>query len=182
MGFFLVLGGARSGKSAYAERLAEGLAHRHSLNVTYVATAQASDKEMLTRIDRHRQERPDTWETVEVPLLLEQWLKTCETSNVLLIDCLSLLLNNWMFLDGCDEGEIRRRSENLLLAMKERKQPVVIVSSEVGQGIVPMDSFTRQYRDSLGWINQRMARDAEKAIWVVAGIPIDLKSIEVTLP
>jgi len=182
VGYTFVLGGARSGKSTYAEHLAGRLSELHSLPVTYVATAQTSDDEMEARVLRHRQGRPTTWETAEVPLQVTDWILTQHTPKVILIDCLSLLLNNWMFLDGCDENEVFTRMEGLVTAMVEATSPIIVVSNEVGQGIVPADGLSRRYRDWLGLMNQRVAQHAETVVWVIAGIPVDLKKLQVPLP
>ncbi len=179
VGYTFILGGARSGKSTYAERLAEHLSGLHSLNVTYVATAQSSDDEMEARILRHREGRPSGWNTDEVPLDVAGWLKAQRTPQVILIDCLSLLMNNWMFLDHSDEHEVFARIDELISAMVEAQNPIVVVSNEVGQGIVPEHPLSRRYRDWLGLMNQKTAQHAEKVIWVIAGIPVDLKSIQV---
>ena len=183
MGYTLVLGGARSGKSTYAEKLASRYAELSSVQVIYLATAQQSDEEMRERITRHRARRPQQWETVEVPCKVAEWLEVHKgTGHVILIDCLSLLLNNWMFLDDCDDDEIIERIETLTAAMVNAENPVIVVSNEVGQGIVPGDALSRRYRDLLGVMNQAAAADAQQVTWVVAGIPVDLRSIQVQLP
>lgn len=182
MGYTLVLGGARSGKSTYAEKLASRYSELRSAQVTYLATAQPSDEEMQDRISRHRARRPEQWETAEVPCNVAEWLKAHSSGHVVLIDCLSLLLNNWMFLDDCGDDEIVRRIEAHVQAMVGAQGPVIVVSNEVGQGIVPADALSRRYRDLLGVMNQTVAAGAEQVIWVVAGIPVDLRTIQVQLP
>ena len=182
LGYTFVLGGARSGKSSFAEQLALRISEIHSMNVTYVATAQVSDDEMQERIQRHRLGRPSQWETAEIPLNVSNWLQTERGPQVILIDCLSLLLNNWMFLEGCDEEQVFLRIDALVSAMAETEHRVIVVSNEVGQGIVPGDGVSRRYRDWLGVMNQKTAQSAEKVIWVVAGIPVDLRKLQVSLP
>lgn len=182
MGYTFVLGGARSGKSSFAEQLALRMSEIHSMNVTYVATAQVSDDEMQERIHRHRSGRPPQWDTAEIPLDVSTWLQTERAPQVILIDCLSLLLNNWMFLDGCEEEQVFARIDQLVVEMTETKHQVIVVSNEVGQGIVPRDGVSRRYRDWLGVMNQKVAQCAEKVIWVVAGIPVDLRKMQVSLP
>ena len=182
MGYTFVLGGARSGKSSFAEQLALRISEIHSMNVTYVATAHASDDEMEERIQRHRLGRPSQWDTAEIPLDVSSWLQTERTPQVILIDCLSLLLNNWMFLEGCDEEQVLTRIDALVAAMAESEHRVIVVSNEVGQGIVPGDGVSRRYRDWLGVMNQKTAQCAEKVIWVVVGIPVDLRKLQVSLP
>jgi adenosylcobinamide kinase/adenosylcobinamide-phosphate guanylyltransferase len=170
----LVIGGARSGKTAAAQQLAVLWAAQTGWPVTYVATAQASDAEMAERIERHRRDRPAEWETAEVPLDAAAWLQAAPP-RVVIIDCLSLLLNNWMYLESDDEEHLRRRLDELCGALRAAKHAVIIVSNEVGQGIVPADSFSRRYRDWLGWLNQAVAAVADEVYWVVAGIPVDVR-------
>jgi adenosylcobinamide kinase/adenosylcobinamide-phosphate guanylyltransferase len=182
VGGTFVLGGARSGKSTFAEQWAGRLSELHSLPVTYVATAQSSDDEMEERILRHRHRRPQDWLTVEEPLDVADWMMKQSEPTVILIDCLSLLLNNWMFVERCSERQFFARLEQLVAAISQCVHPIVVVSNEVGQGIVPGDPVSRQYRDWLGLLNQAVAKQADSVIWVVAGIPVDLKKLQVELP
>ncbi len=169
-----VLGGARSGKSGYAERLARTLAAERRLSVTFVATAQATDEEMADRIERHREARPRDWETVEEAFDIVPILRRQRTDQLIIVDCLSLLLNNWMYA-GCSEELYRRRVNALADAVTMAVGSVIMVSNEVGAGIVPADGLSRQYRDWLGWLNQRMAAVASSVVWMVAGIPVTVK-------
>ena len=182
MGCTLVLGGARSGKSSFAEQWAARLAEIHALPVTYVATAQASDDEMEERILRHRDRRSADWVTVEEPLDVADWIANQREPRVILLDCLSLLLNNWMFRELCEERQFLARLAQLVRAITQSTSHIVAVSSEVGQGIVPGDPASRQYRDWLGILNQAIAKEADSVIWVIAGIPVDLKKFQVQLP
>lgn len=178
-----VLGGARSGKSSFAERYAEKVSKEfsgrddESRPVVYLATAQALDEEMKTRISVHQAQRPREWITMEEPLDLKDVLRELTqwpVPPVVLIDCLSLLLSNWMFADY----EVEMEMKSFVAALQEYPAPVVVVSNEVGSGIVPADALTRKYRDFLGWFNQSVAAKAKTVLFVVAGIPIDLRKLE----
>lgn len=181
MGYTFVLGGARSGKSTYAEQLAARMADAHGLPVTYLAAAQPSDQEMEERIVRHRQRRPASWVTVEEPCEIAAWIRTQKDPQIILLDCLSLLLNNWMFLENSSEDHILSRIDELVSTLTACPHTAVVVSNEVGQGIVPTDSFSRHYRDWLGFMNQAVANKAETVILTVAGIPVDLRKIQASL-
>ena len=176
-----VVGGARSGKSSFAQRLADRQAKDRGLPVVYLATAQASDAEMAQRIARHRAERPSGWETAEVALDPAAWLRHRETPSVVLLDCLSLLLNNWLFLGRFDETRCLMEMDELDGALMDLPGPCIVVSNEVGQGIVPGDPLSRLYRDLLGVFNQRMAAKADAVYHVVAGIAVDLRRLEASL-
>jgi adenosylcobinamide kinase/adenosylcobinamide-phosphate guanylyltransferase len=174
----LVLGGVRSGKSRYAQQLAE-----QSRHVVFVATAAISDDEMKMKIERHREERPKEWLTVEEPMELAavfvQHGRSCE---VMVIDCLTIFAANLLEAEGDDIGVIDRRVAALCEALQSAKCAVVLVSNEVGSGVVPAYPMGRRYRDLLGEINQRVARVADDVVLMVAGLPLALKGhIEVTL-
>ena len=178
MNLALVLGGARSGKTSFAERWADKQAQERALTVVYLATAQASDDEMAQRIARHRLARPGQWETAEVAQAAAGWLRRRQTPCVVLLDCLSLLLNNWLFLGGYDEAQCLAEMDNLADALALRREPSIVVSNEVGQGIVPDNAVARQYRDLLGLFNQRIAARADAVYHVVAGVAVDLRRFE----
>ncbi len=164
----LVLGGARSGKSRYAERMAM----RYPSPWTYIATAQAFDDEMLARIRSHRQRRGDGWATIEAPLQLTEGLIRAQANDgALLIDCLTLWLSNVMHADRHVDGAI----DQLCQAMAERKRPLVVVSNEVGLGIVPDNPLARRFRDAQGRLNQRVAGLADRVTLMVAGLPLTVK-------
>ena len=167
----LVLGGARAGKSTFAMRLAKELAGEHS--VTFIATAQALDDDMAQRISRHQQERPQTWSTIEEPYHLDRALITVPDSSVVLVDCLTLFVSNWLL-----RGEDRKLPEicqSLLTAVQSQNQTVICVSNEVGLGIVPETPLGRTFRDLLGRINQQFAAAADEVYLLVAGLPLRLK-------
>lgn len=174
VGYTLVLGGARSGKTSIAEQIAQRTARKLQASVTYVATAQRSDTEMEARIARHHDLRPKGWVTVEEPLEVAHWLQDA-APGVVLIDCLSLLLNNWMFLQSASDDQMSARIDEFVTALRAFKGSAVVVSNEVGQGIVPGDAISRNYRDWLGWFNQTVAAQAEKVYFVVAGYAMDVR-------
>lgn len=165
----LILGGARSGKSAFAQQraLVSGL------HVTYLATAQAGDAEMVERIARHRAERPATWGLVEEPLALADALRACAAPDrCLLVDCLTLWLSNLLAVgDERLAAEIRA----LLDALPALPGHVLLVSNEVGQGIVPANPLARRFRDEAGRLHQAVASHCDRATFVIAGLPLTLK-------
>lgn len=164
----LVLGGARSGKSRYAEGLAKGAGRP----VTYVATAgPPRDSEMAERIARHRESRPAEWRTVEVTEALGEAVLDAPEEGVVIVDCLTLWLTNVVLADRNVDAEIGR----LLEALAERRAAVVAVSNEVGEGIVPATALGRSFRDLQGMLNQRVARAADTVVKMVAGCPLLVK-------
>ncbi|MEM6909025.1 MAG: bifunctional adenosylcobinamide kinase/adenosylcobinamide-phosphate guanylyltransferase [Pseudomonadota bacterium] len=162
----LFLGGARSGKSHLALAFAEALPGPH----IFLATAQAFDDEMSERIDTHRQERDDRWRTIEAPLELASAVKQAGSSSVL-IDCCTLWLSNVMLA----ERDVGNEVEKLLLALKSSSARIVLVSNEVGSGIVPDNKLGRDFRDEQGRLNQKLAGIADKVELVVAGLPLRIK-------
>lgn len=163
----LVVGGARSGKSAFAERLitATGRPRR------YIATADAWDDEMRDRIARHRLDRGAAWTTVEAPLDLAAALSRAPADEAILVDCATLWLTNHLLADH----DLSAEAQHLLLALAGCKAPVVIVSNETGWGIVPENALARRFRDEQGRLNQRLAADAGLVVTVIAGLPLVLK-------
>ncbi len=179
MAVTLMIGGARSGKSRLAESLAGKLATRDAGQVTLVATAQALDDEMAQRIERHRLGRPASWTTVEEPVAVSSWLRSHKTANsIVIVDCLTLLLSNWMFLNQSGEDQIWQEIRELTTELSLFQGQVIVVTNQVGEGIVPSDPVSRQYRDWLGILNQRVAEVANEIFLVVAGIPIELRQFE----
>jgi adenosylcobinamide kinase / adenosylcobinamide-phosphate guanylyltransferase len=160
-----VTGGARSGKSSFAFEQAVELGGD---DVTFVATAERSDDEMTDRIARHQLERPRAWKTVELPR--EIFIADLK-SPVVLLDCLSVFVSN-LLLDGLAEAKILERVQNIL---ESRTQILIVVSNEVGMGLVPEYPLGRQFRDVLGRANQMVARASTQAYFLVAGIPLRLK-------
>jgi adenosylcobinamide kinase / adenosylcobinamide-phosphate guanylyltransferase len=162
----LVLGGARSGKSRYAEALIEGLPPPWA----YVATTEAGDDEMAARIKAHRARRGAEWCTVEAPRDLAGALAACGRMPVL-IDCLTLWLSNLMLAEADIDAEVERLETVLAAAAA----PVVMVANEVGSGIVPEHPLGRRFRDLQGTLNQRLAARADRVVLMVAGLPLALK-------
>lgn len=164
----LILGGARSGKS----RLAEQRARDSGLAVTYVATAEAGDAEMEARIAEHRRRRPPEWRTVEAPRSLARVLhENAAPDRLLLVDCLTLWLANLLE----DEEDFRRERQDLLETLPALPGEIVLVSNEVGQGIVPDNPLARRFRDEAGWLHQAVGEVCERVTFVVAGLPVTLK-------
>lgn len=165
----LVLGGARSGKSRHAQALAE--AARVSGDRVYVATAQALDGEMADRIARHRADRDARWRTVEAPLALPDAIRAGGGDAVLLVDCLTLWLTNVMLADR----DVGAAGDALIAAIAATPARVILVSNEVGQGIVPDNPLARRFRDAAGFLHQRVAAACDAMDVVVAGVPLRWK-------
>jgi adenosylcobinamide kinase/adenosylcobinamide-phosphate guanylyltransferase len=174
----LVLGGVRSGKSRYAQQLAE-----QSSRVVFVATAKISDDEMRAKIERHKEDRPTEWLTVEEPLDLAKVLAEHGlNSDVIVVDCLTVYAANLLEAEGEDRAALERRVQTLCDSLREVNCRVIVVSNEVGSGVHPVSPLGRRYRDLLGEINQRVARIADDVVLMVAGLPLALKGhLEVTL-
>ena len=168
----LILGGARSGKSRHAaERAAAS-----GLPITLVATAEALDDEMRERIAHHRAERPEGWRTLEVPLDLAGPIEAeAHPGQCLVIDCLTLWLTNLMLAPGANERRVAEQSDALVAALSAAKAHVLIVSNEVGLGLVPETELGRRFRDAQGRLNQAVARVADRVVFVAAGLPLALK-------
>lgn len=184
----LVLGGARSGKSAFAERLAAGSGRP----VAFIATATAGDDDMRQRIAHHRASRPPEWLTIEEPLHLARAIRLASIdADVLLLDCITLWLANWMgqqgrleldaspsLLETCTNAVLSDIEELLVtLATLSPYKTLIVVSNEVGMGIVPAYPLGRAYRDILGRVNQRLARAADRVYLMVAGLAVDIKRL-----
>jgi adenosylcobinamide kinase / adenosylcobinamide-phosphate guanylyltransferase len=166
----LVLGGVRSGKSRFAIEFA-----RRFSRVGFLATAKASDGEMLEKIRRHRMERPEDWRTIEEPLELARVLKEDGVFyDLLLVDCLTFFASN--LLDAAsDSRDLAARIDIFLAALRTTSASVVLVSNEVGSGVVPAYPAGRRFRDLLGEINQKVAAIADNVVLLVAGLPFPLK-------
>ncbi len=173
----MVTGGARSGKSRWAEDLAAGLAERHALPVHYLATSGVMDDEMAGRVRQHRERRPANWSTVEEPLDLAGPARNL-APGVLLIDCLILWTSNWMQAQDVSKSSepiIAGETQNWLRALRSANRPAVVVTGEVGLGIVPESRTARIFRDLLGRVNQEVAREATEVYLVVSGLPVRIK-------
>jgi len=176
----LVLGGARSGKSTHAEKLATGSLHGALPQpAVYIATAQAGDVEMATRIAAHRTRRGSNWSTIEEPLKLDAALDSAAAhGRPVLVDCLTLWLTNVMLAGG----DVDESTDELMRTLEDLAVPVVFVSNEVGLGIVPDTPLGRAFRDAQGRLNMRVAACADRVILMTAGLPLTLKDRPAPIP
>jgi len=179
----LILGGARSGKSTFAEKLAAEIG---DASVLYVATAEAKDDEMRDRIIKHQSERPSTWDTLELPTDVGNGIKKVwDGQSAILIDCFTLLVSNILLENSSDadvsiaanyvQEKVLNELETLLESVKDLKTTTIMVSNEVGLGLVPPYELGRVYRDVLGRANQYMANNVDEVLFMVAGLPMRVK-------
>lgn len=175
-----ILGGARSGKSSHAQKLAGQSARQ----ITFIATAQALDDEMFARIKKHREDRPPEWKTLEITQGIASLLQTNPTrTDIYLLDCITLLVNNvfMQFIENdlVDAEKAKTALEyeidELLGYIRVHDEEWIVISNEVGLGLVPPYQMGRVYRDLLGWANQRFAREADEVLWMVAGIAVPIQ-------
>ena len=167
-----VIGGCRSGKSTYALQTAEKVPAELKI---FIATCVPQDDEMKRRVARHQKDRSQNWVTVEAPLdLPDAVLRNSRRADIILVDCLTLWVSN-LLMDPGDENKIEDTISQLIEALEQAICPIVLVSNEVGTGIVPENKLARQYRDLIGLVNQAVAKTAGKVIWMVAGIPVTIK-------
>lgn len=168
----LILGGARSGKSRYAEQLAL----QSQKSVIYIATAQAHDAEMQTRIQHHQASRPAEWLTLEEPLSLATTLAAqAQPERILLVDCLTLWLTNLLCLED-SEQRLTSELNTLYAVLPQLSGELILVSNETGLGVVPLGELTRRYVDEAGRMHQRLAAQMQQVIFMIAGLPQVLKS------
>lgn len=169
--FILILGGARSGKTSFSEKTAKKLGKEF----VYIATTIPLDLEMKVRVKKHKKNRSDIWRTVEEPVnVISVLKKEDKKSKVILLDCLTLLINNWM-MKKYKEEKIKAKIKEIADFCKNCRSSVVIVSNEVGMGIVPANKLARSFRDIEGRANQELAKFADEAYFIVAGLPMRLK-------
>jgi adenosylcobinamide kinase / adenosylcobinamide-phosphate guanylyltransferase len=167
----LVLGGAQSGKSYYAQQLAS-----HFERVTFIATARGTDTEMRKKIARHRRERPSAWRTIEAPLEITKAIRSSSReSDVVLVDCLTVYVDNVMSACRKSKSDSKERMNAVCDAIRTAEASVIVVSNEVGSGVVPPYRSGRAYRDFLGQMNQKVAQIADNVILMVAGVPMTVK-------
>lgn len=167
-----IIGGCRSGKSKYALKMAEELSEDKKV---FIATCVPHDDEMKQRIAQHQKERSHSWNTIEEPVQLPEIIaERGKQANVILVDCLTLWITN-LWLEANSQKKLEDHVSQLVHVLKEAHCPVVLVSNEVGTGIVPENKLARQFRDSMGWVNQAIAGCSNKVIWMVAGIPVTIK-------
>lgn len=168
MAIHFILGGARSGKSAYAEKLAAA----QNKSVSYVATAQANDVEMQARIRHHQAQRPADWQTLEVGEQLAQALAGFNANHCVIIDCLTL----WLMACFAEHPTINQVEIDLFVQqLADNQADLLIVSNEISMGVVPMGAISRDYVDTLGRLHQQIAAMAEHVTLMVAGIPLHVK-------
>ena len=166
----LILGGARSGKS----RLAEKLAAESGCAVTYIATSQPLDGEMNERVRHHRERRPGHWALIEEPIELARILRdNARADTCLLVDCLTLWLTNLLMLE--DPQRLNAERDALLQCLADLPGEIVFVSNETGMGVVPLGELTRRYVDEAGWLHQALAERCQRVVLTVAGLPLTLK-------
>jgi len=167
-----VIGGCRSGKSGFALDLAEKIPDSKRL---FIATSVPKDDEMKARVARHQKERGPEWETIEAPIRLpEVILENSREGNVILVDCITLWLNNLLFEDDTPSA-VDEKVNKLTRALSAIECPIIMVSNEVGAGIVPENALARRFRDIAGSVNQTLAACSHRVAWVVAGIPVFVK-------
>ncbi len=168
----LILGGARSGKSRYGL----GLAAHFAAPRLFVATCEPRDAEMEARIAAHQRERGSDWTTREVPVELAAALNTAQDGyGVILVDCLTMWVSNLLLEKGASLGSVQTAGEQLLETLAQTATPTILISNEVGLGIVPDNPLARQFRDQVGWLHQRLAQMADLLVLMVAGVPLLVK-------
>lgn len=183
----LVTGGARSGKSIFAEQLASA----SNLEVIYIATSEIKDEEMALRVKRHREQRPACWDTIEEPLHPEKKIgRLSGSGKIILLDCLTLWVSNLLLhpdLPHRDakfvekETYILEKTRNLIEIFSVKKYNAILVTNEVGCSIVPGDVLSRSYRDIMGRVNQLCAQCASSVYLTVAGVPVELKKLAASM-
>ncbi|MEZ8823864.1 bifunctional adenosylcobinamide kinase/adenosylcobinamide-phosphate guanylyltransferase [Vibrio amylolyticus] len=178
----LILGGARSGKSSHAERIAKASVEKshnegRSMRLNYVATAIAFDDEMRSRIKHHQQQRGSSWHEHEVPVALPHALSRFTEEDVVLVDCLTVWLNNIIFQlgDNVTDEAIKVHINKLIEVLEGSPATMILVSNEVGLGVIPLGEVSRLFVDHAGWMNQRIAAIASNVELIAAGLPLTLK-------
>jgi adenosylcobinamide kinase/adenosylcobinamide-phosphate guanylyltransferase len=167
-----VIGGCRSGKSSHALELAEKMTANERI---FIATCVPQDGEMRQRVAKHRQNRNQSWKTVEAPLHLPQAIMDhARAEDVVLVDCLTLWISN-LLMENENPSAVEGQISRLVQAVQSAAGPLMLVSNEVGTGIVPENKLARRYRDLVGSVNQEVASHVDKVVWVVAGIPVTIK-------
>ncbi len=168
----LIIGGCRSGKSRHALELADTIGGRRKF---FVATCVPQDEEMTARVQRHQRERGADWQTLEVPLELAEAVEQHgPKADIMVVDCLTLWVSNLM-ADLGDDDDVMRKIDTLCKVLAHPPCPVILVTNEVGTGIVPENPLARRYRDLAGWTNQQVAAACKQMIWMVAGIATKVK-------
>lgn len=166
----LITGGCRSGKSIFADKLASELSH----NVVYIATGQGLDEEMRQRIKIHKARRSDRWRTIEAPTDVDKVVSGLKDDSLILIDCLTMLISNYL-MERYPVVKIIRKIDALIKTIRQKNFVAIIVTNEVGSGVVPGNRLARDFRDLVGKINQAVAKVADEVYLMVSGIPHKLK-------
>ena len=175
----LILGGARSGKSDFARALAQ---KRGGDAVLFIATAEARDDEMRTRIEKHRADRPSQWKTIEAPRAIAHALVSAPSARVVLLDCVTLWVSNVLLTNERNvEDAMTHELEEFLVWYRAAQVELIVVSNEVGMSIVPENKLGRAFRDLLGASNQKLVALADEVFWLVAGLPIEVKALAARL-
>jgi adenosylcobinamide kinase/adenosylcobinamide-phosphate guanylyltransferase len=173
----LVLGGCRSGKSGFAKQAADHMARDKKI---YLATCVPTDREMKKRVKQHQEDRGPDWATIEEPIAIHETIdRACTQAKVILVDCLTLWTSN-LLLQETNEAGIMAAVDRLVDALNRSTCPVILVSNEVGHGIVPENSLARQFRDMAGLVNQRVAQAVDEVFVSMAGIPVQIKPNQIT--
>jgi len=177
----LILGGARSGKSSFAEKIAQ---KKGGNEVSYVATAEARDEEMKKRIKKHKNMRNSNWQTIEEPLFLGEVLSSLSPGKVVLVDCITIFITNHIFLNENKNEKIdySSKEEKIIeeiekIIEQSKNKDVILVSNEIGMGVVPSNKLGREFRDIAGRVNQFLAQEAAEVYLTIAGIPVELKEL-----
>lgn len=177
----LILGGARSGKSSFAEKIAQ---KNGGDDVIYLATAEAKDKEMEKRIKHHQKTRNKEWKTIEEPLYIGEVLSSIPDGKVILIDCITIFVTNHIFSDTNESEEIDYdKKENIIMEKvqkiveESKNKEIVLVSNEIGMGLVPTTELGREFRDISGRVNQFLAKKADEVYITIVGLPVELKEL-----
>ncbi|GAA0424160.1 bifunctional adenosylcobinamide kinase/adenosylcobinamide-phosphate guanylyltransferase [Cocleimonas flava] len=166
----LILGGARSGKSSFAENLAK----ESGLDVIYLATANAWDEETKQRVEKHKSDRPSSWKTIEEPIHLASCLlRHSRPEKIIIVDCLTMWLNNLLMLEN--PAQLRQELDDFLDCVSKLQGRVIFVSNEVGMGIIPLGELTRNFVDESGRLHQKLGHLVENVTLIVAGIPLVVK-------
>jgi adenosylcobinamide kinase/adenosylcobinamide-phosphate guanylyltransferase len=167
-----IIGGCRSGKSKHALQMAEKIPGGRKI---YIATCVPQDDEMKQRVAKHQKERSQIWATAEEPIHLPLAVsRISQQADVILVDCLTLWVSN-LLMETNEEEKLEEAIAYLIDSLQKATCPIVLVSNEIGSGIVPQNKLARQYRDIIGMANQAVAHCAHKVIWMVAGIPVSIK-------
>lgn len=174
----LVTGGARSGKSHFAQQLATACPHA----VLFVATAEALDADMAARIAQHQAERPANWHTLEEPRHLAQALASAPPAPLVLLDCVTLWVTNLLLMEGADWKRATAELDGLLAWYRQHPVELIVVTNEVGLGVVPPNELSRTFRDWLGRFNQRLAAEADAVYLMVAGLAVDIRALALAPP